>query len=163
MVNTGTIYLGLIYISDDDVCDIAKTYSVPDCKTYIATVRPKGISSFIQGGFIHTIIGMEYNNHTHGYQVSFGKLIRHRILSGGTWGAWQTVPLDLEKISVRVLTVANKSVIIEDAPTTGHYIPVIIGHSISNDCLESVFWDSKWRITSNYAQYVSINFYKYPL
>lgn len=68
-----------------------------------------------------------------------------------------------EKITVRVMTKANDFVKIEGAPTTGHYIPVIVSHSNISNCLDSVFWDGEWRISSDYAQYVTINFYKYPL
>lgn len=107
---------------------------------------------------------MEYDNHKYGYQVSFGCIaIKFRILLNGTWSDWKTVNQDFEKITVRVLTKANNFVKIDGAPTTGHYIPVIIGHSDISNCLESVFWDTEWRITSNYAQYTTINFYKYPL
>lgn len=41
------------------------------------------------------------------------------------------------------------------------YIPVVVGHSITNSCIDNVYYDSSagWFIYTTYAQYVSIMFY----
>lgn len=48
-----------------------------------------------------------------------------------------------------------------DIPKNNGYIPVVIGHSSTNDCNDNIFCDgSLWVIKTNVAQYISIRFYK---
>lgn len=46
-------------------------------------------------------------------------------------------------------------------PTNNKYIPVVIGHSNTNDCTDHIFCDgSVWVIKTNVPQNISIRFYK---
>ena len=46
-------------------------------------------------------------------------------------------------------------------PPNVNYIPVVIGHSKSNLSKDNVFFDnSKWHVTSDTEQEISIRFYK---
>ena len=48
-----------------------------------------------------------------------------------------------------------------DIPKNNKYIPVVIGHSSTNDCTDYIFCDgSSWIIKTNVAQYITIRFYK---
>ena len=48
-----------------------------------------------------------------------------------------------------------------DIPKNNGYIPIVIGHSRTNDCTDYIFCDgSTWIIKTNVAQYISIRFYK---
>ena len=46
-------------------------------------------------------------------------------------------------------------------PENRGYIPVVIGHSDSNDCFDYIFYDGgRWLIRTNKAQRLNIRFYK---
>lgn len=48
-----------------------------------------------------------------------------------------------------------------DIPKDNRYIPVIVGHSRTNDCTDHIFCDgSVWVIKTNVAQNIFIRFYK---
>ena len=48
-----------------------------------------------------------------------------------------------------------------DIPKDNRYIPVIVGHSHTNDCTDHIFCDgSVWVIKTNVAQNIFIRFYK---
>lgn len=48
-----------------------------------------------------------------------------------------------------------------DVPKNNGYIPVVIGHSNTNDCTDYIFCDgSAWVIKTNVAQNIFIRFYK---
>lgn len=94
-LNTGTIYLGTIdhVLTDSEIGNIAKIYSIPDFKAYIAVMLPIVEEPFLQAGGSHVVFGMEYGIHKWGFQMSFGYLIKHRILSNGVWGGWKNVTM----------------------------------------------------------------------
>lgn len=70
---------------------------------------------------------------------------------------------NLEQFATSVSTVANTSVQIQGAPATRNYIPVVIGHSSTVSCNETISWESgKWYIYSTSSQAVTVNFLKYP-
>ena len=94
-LNTGTIYLGIIdrVFKDSEIGEIAKRYSVPDFKAYIATVAPISIPPYLQDGGSHVILGMEYINYNYGFQISFGRTIKHRTIYEGVWEDWKTVTM----------------------------------------------------------------------
>ena len=48
---------------------------------------------FLQAGGSHVVFGMEYGIHKWGFQMSFGYLIKHRILSNGVWEGWKNVTM----------------------------------------------------------------------
>lgn len=59
------------------------------------------------------------------------------------------------------LKITKETIIKGNAPTSSNYIPVVAGHSNSNDVSENVFYDSSsWYIRSNVAQEITIRFYK---
>lgn len=59
------------------------------------------------------------------------------------------------------LKITKETIIRGNAPTSSNYIPVVAGHSNSNDVSENVFYDSSsWYIRSNVAQEITIRFYK---
>ena len=59
------------------------------------------------------------------------------------------------------LKITKETIIRGNAPTSSNYIPVVEGHSNSNDVSENVFYDSSsWYIRSNVAQEITIRFYK---
>ena len=94
-LNTGTIYLGTIdhVLTDSEIGNIAKIYNIPDFKTYIAVMLPIVEEPFLQAGGSHVVFGMEYGIHKWGFQMSFGYLIKHRILSNGVWEGWKNVTM----------------------------------------------------------------------
>lgn len=48
-----------------------------------------------------------------------------------------------------------------DIPKNNGYIPVIVGHSRTNDCADHIFCDgSIWVIKTNVAQTIFARFYK---
>lgn len=48
-----------------------------------------------------------------------------------------------------------------DIPKNKGYIPVVIGHSSTNDCADHIFYDdSTWIIKTNVTQRIAIRFYK---
>ena len=48
-----------------------------------------------------------------------------------------------------------------DVPKNNGYIPVIVGHSGTNDCADHIFCDgSIWVIKTNVAQTIFVRFYK---
>lgn len=48
-----------------------------------------------------------------------------------------------------------------DIPKNNGYIPVVIGHSNTNDCTDHIFCDgSTWVVKTNVAQNILIRFYK---
>lgn len=60
-----------------------------------------------------------------------------------------------------LLKITKETIIRGNAPTSSNYIPVVAGHSNSNDVSENVFYDSSsWYIRSNVAQEITIRFYK---
>ena len=60
-----------------------------------------------------------------------------------------------------ILKITKETIIRGNAPTSSNYIPVVAGHSNSNDVSENVFYDSSsWYIRSNVAQEITIRFYK---
>lgn len=60
-----------------------------------------------------------------------------------------------------LLKITKETIIRGNAPTSSNYIPVVTGHSNSNDVSENVFYDSSsWYIRSNVAQEITIRFYK---
>lgn len=59
------------------------------------------------------------------------------------------------------LKITKETIIRGNAPTSSNYIPVVAGHSNSNNVSENVFYDSSsWYIRSNVAQEITIRFYK---
>ena len=48
-----------------------------------------------------------------------------------------------------------------EIPTNWNYIiPVVLGHTLTNECIDNVFYDSsRWRIFTNATQIVTIGFY----
>lgn len=88
------IYIGSIRVPDSDLGRVAEENNVPEKKPYIFTNNPISDGQYIQGGYTHLIIGMEYGSHRYGAQVSIGgKGILHRELLDGNWGQWRTVSL----------------------------------------------------------------------
>lgn len=60
-----------------------------------------------------------------------------------------------------ILKITKETIIRGNVPTSSNYIPVVAGHSNSNNVSENVFYDSSsWYIRSNVAQEITIRFYK---
>lgn len=55
----------------------------------------------------------------------------------------------------------TSEVAIGKIPTNQNYIiPVVLGHTSSNECIDNVFYDAgRWRIFTDITQKVSIGFY----
>ena len=73
----------------------------------------------------------------------------------------------LTYIECRINASVGTNVIKSDTIIDGHipenrgYIPVVIGHSNSNDCFDYIFYDGgRWLIRTNIAQRLNIRFYK---
>lgn len=65
------------------------------------------------------------------------------------------------KASVGTNGIKDDMIVSGDIPKNKGYIPVVIGHSSTNDCTDYIFYDySSWVIKTNVAQYISIRFYK---
>lgn len=74
----------------------------------------------------------------------------------------QTLAYTECRINAPVGTNRIKDVIISgDIPKNKGYIPVVLGHSLTNDCSDYIFCDeSVWMIKTNVAQIIYIRFYK---
>lgn len=60
------------------------------------------------------------------------------------------------------VTINSESLVLGEIPVNPFWIPVIIGHSLTNNTQENVFYDNgKWIIYSDISQEVTIRFYKY--
>lgn len=70
---------------------------------------------------------------------------------------------DLGYVNCEVNTIANDSIAIPGAPNDARRIPIIIGHSSINNCLENISYINGWRIYSTVAQTTYIRFFKYPV
>lgn len=73
----------------------------------------------------------------------------------------------LTYIECRINASVGTNVIKSDTIIDGHipenreYIPVVIGHSNSNNCFDYIFYDGgRWLIRTNIAQRLNIRFYK---
>lgn len=81
------------------------------------------------------------------------------------WNGWSTYVRnsDFEAISVCVTTIANKVTIIEGAPKSDFYIPVIISRTTTNATQDTIAYESEnWKIYSSTSQDIVIRFFKYP-
>lgn len=88
------IYIGSIRVPDSDLARVAEENNVNEKKPYIFTNNPISDGQYVQGGYTHLVIGMEYDSHRYGVQVSIGgKGILYRNLDAGNWGQWRTVSL----------------------------------------------------------------------
>lgn len=57
--------------------------------------------------------------------------------------------------------IKDNMIISGDIPKNKGYIPVVIGHSSTNDCADHIFYDdSTWIIKTNVTQRIAIRFYK---
>lgn len=54
------------------------------------------------------------------------------------------------------------TIISGNVPENRGYIPVVVGHASTNDCIDHIFFDygSSWLIRTNVAQIMTIRFYK---
>lgn len=73
----------------------------------------------------------------------------------------------LTYIECRINASVGTNVIKSDTIIDGHipenrgYIPVVIGHSNSNDCFDYIFYDGgRWLVRTDIAQRLNIRFYK---
>lgn len=85
--------------------------------------------------------------------------------NGSRWFGWDTYvrTSDLGYVNCEVNTIANDSIAIPGAPNDARRIPIIIGHSSINNCLENISYINGWRIYSTVAQTTYIRFFKYPV
>lgn len=89
-LNKNILYLGVLYRLDSSLDSVGSDYNVPDLKTYIFTQVPSTGESYLQNGGSHTVIGMEYQNHKYGFQMSVGSAgIKCRSLIENVWGNWR--------------------------------------------------------------------------
>ena len=73
----------------------------------------------------------------------------------------ETIDCRVKTIRDANVTINNESLISGSVPTTSLHIPVIVGHSSTNDSQEVVFYDGgKWIIRSNTSQEITIRFYR---
>lgn len=70
---------------------------------------------------------------------------------------------DFAYVNCEVNTIANDSIAIPGAPNDARHIPIIIGHSSINNCLENISYINGWRIYSTVTQTTYIRFFKYPV
>ena len=128
------------------------------------------------------IMKVEYANGTgHPSQTATGFSTGQkawRRYNNNTWSDWVYFSDDATVLSngiarslVRVQCTANATTVINSdnaTVTVGKlpesrqtYIPVVVGHSITNSCIDNICYDSSagWFIYTTYAQYVSIMFY----
>lgn len=99
------------------------------------------------------------------YKFSTNKYLLNRMING-TWGNPQAVITnnDFGYIVGQAKTIINTPVVVENAPNSANYVPVITSHSETNSCLENVFWiGDKWYVYSTAEQIIKIRFYKYPV
>lgn len=62
-------------------------------KVYCITNAPATDGNYIQGGYTHTVLGMETPGRQYGYQLSLTyRDMMFRIKSAGTWGNWLRIP-----------------------------------------------------------------------
>lgn len=107
-------------------------------------------------------------NTEYGYQIAisyFASSIKTRRLYSGVWSGWDTYvrTSDLGYVDCIVATSANNTITIFDAPDNSFYIPVVVGHTDTNNVNDHVFWAGSWRIHSNVSQNTTVRFYKYPV
>lgn len=89
-LNKNILYLGVLHRLDSSLDTVASEYNVPDRKTYIFTQAPLRGEPYLHGGGFHTVIGMEYDNHAWGVQMSIGSTgVKYRPLAQNVWGEWQ--------------------------------------------------------------------------
>ena len=94
------------------------------------------------------------------------------VMESGVIGVWFNCSLNskaqtLTYIECRINASVGTNVIKSDTIIDGHipenreYIPVVIGHSNSNNCFDYIFYDGgRWLIRTNIAQRLNIRFYK---
>lgn len=90
--------------------------------------------------------------------------INHHTSSDG-WLGWNTyvTTSDFGYIDVDVNTVANTSIVIDNAPSGSKFIPVVVARKSNNDAKETIGYDSnRWIIMSDVSQTVTVRFFKYP-
>lgn len=87
-----------IVSTNDSKFDDVKTIigdDFEDGKPYLITNTPVEDGTYIQNGRKHTVLGMEYNNQTVGYQMSYGtQQAIYRIKNQGVWKEWQTMTIN---------------------------------------------------------------------
>lgn len=89
-----------------------------------------------------------------------------RKYDNGTYGNWisNVTTSDFGILTVEVVSVANEATAIPGSPSTGNWIPVVVNHVQTTDCLENVYYHgSTWYIYSNKTQNVRVRFFKYPI
>lgn len=98
------------------------------------------------------------------YNSAKNKYVLNQLYSAG-WDAERTIitTSDLGYVNCEVNTIANDSIAIPGAPNDARRIPIIIGHSSINNCLENISYINGWRIYSTVAQTTYIRFFKYPV
>lgn len=87
-----------IVSTNDSKFDDVKTIIGDDFengKPYLITNSPVEDGTYIQNGRKHTVLGMEYDNQTVGYQMSYGtQQAIYRIKNQGAWKEWQTMTIN---------------------------------------------------------------------
>lgn len=90
-LNKNLMYLGMIHKLDSDLDSIASEFNVPDRKPYIVVNVPLTGEPYLHDGWTHVIIGMEYDDHSYGFQESHGRYLRRREKDNGVWSDWETI------------------------------------------------------------------------
>ena len=92
--------------------------------------------------------------------------VRATTYKDDTWTELYTLATksDFNYIDVTILTSENKFTTITEAPKGSEYIPVIVSHKTTNNCIDNVVYDAGlWKIYSTVSQNTTIRFYHMPI